>query len=99
MVLGNQLFLFSMKEDDVIVLIDVGICTTNTIDDVRRALLSLISSGMVGRFRVSENDFRIRQIGIDTQRRECSEFSNHITLVRNANVLHTDSIKSITTKR
>ena len=62
-----------MKDDDVFVLVDIGMCMTYTIHDVTRAILSFVSSGTIGRFRVSEDGFRIRQIGVDTQRRECSK--------------------------
>jgi len=63
-----------MKGEDVFVLIDIGMCMTQTIHDVTRAILSLISTGNIGRFRVSDDGFRIRQIGIDSQRRECRKF-------------------------
>ena len=62
-----------MKNDDVIMLMDVGTCMTYSGNDITRELLSLVNAGMIGRFRVSDRGFSIKEIGIDTERRECGK--------------------------
>ena len=83
--------MFSMIDDDVIVLIDVGTCMFNSQRDVTGALLSLVSSGMIGRFRVSNEGFSLRQIGIDSGRRECSKLKSVQTLATSREKLTTKS--------
>lgn len=64
-----------MSGDDVIVLIDVGKCMTQSSEQIYNALQSMVASGMIGSFRVSEEGFNVRQIGVDQNRRECSKLN------------------------
>lgn len=64
-----------MSGDDVIVMIDVGKCMTQSPEQIYNALQSMVASGMIGPFRVSEEGFNVRQIGVDQNRRECSKLN------------------------
>ena len=65
-----------MDGNDVMVQIDVGICMTHSITEITKALESMVASEMIGSFRVSEDGFNIRQVGVDHNRRECSKLLN-----------------------
>lgn len=56
---------------DVMGLVDVGMCMVHSITEVKNAIMSLVGVGRIGDFRVSEEGFSIRQIGVDHERSEC----------------------------
>ena len=67
--------LFRTRGDNVVVVFDVGMCLSNSLEDIRNAISSLVADGRVGGFEVDPSPPVVFQLGIEKSKSECCKYN------------------------
>ena len=63
--------LYSLVDGDVVAMVDIGMCAAYSQADIQSSIRKIMATGYIGSFRVSDENFAMRHIGVDQDRSEC----------------------------